>query len=116
MTQEELIKIVKQLKFNSDVLPFAVFAVNLIGGMTNKLIEKADSSLRYVVAVRYDIVYLVHMVQVFNETDIQSIRDFHIELLYGTECLQSYHLAHELDVFGGNNFFEQFAFISILSV
>ena len=64
------------------------------------LSTKADSSLCYVIAVRYDIVYLSHMVQVFDETDIQFIRDFHIKLFYGAKRLQCNHLSHEFDVFG----------------
>ena len=38
-------------KFDSDFFSFAVFAVNFIGGMTDKLIEKTDSGLRHIVAV-----------------------------------------------------------------
>lgn len=84
--------------------------------MTDKLIEKTDSGLRHVVPVRYNIVYFSHVVQIFDKTDIQLICHFHIELLYGTECLQSDHLAHEFDVLCGDRFIEQFAFVAILSV
>ena len=48
-------------KFNGDLFPFAVFAVNFRCFSSCKLIEKAYSGLRYVVAVRYDIVYFVHV-------------------------------------------------------
>ena len=48
-------------KFNGDFFPFAVFAVNFRCFSSCKLIEKAYSGLRYVVAVRYDIVYFVHV-------------------------------------------------------
>ena len=83
--------------------------------MTDKLIQKADCGLRCVVTVRYDIVYLTHMVQVFDETDIQFVCYFHIELLYGTQCLQSDHLAHKFDVLGRDSFGKEFAFIAILT-
>lgn len=33
------------------------------------------------------IIYLAHMVQVFDEADIQSVCHFHIIFLYGTERL-----------------------------
>ena len=66
--------------------------------MTDELIQKTDCGLCHVVAVRYDIVNLAHVVQVFDEADIQFICDFHIELFDGTECLQCNHFTHELDV------------------
>ena len=53
-------------KFNRYFFSFAVFTVNLIGCMADELIQKADCRLRYVVAIRYDIVYLAHVVQVFD--------------------------------------------------
>ena len=53
-------------------------------GTTYKLIQETDSGLCYIVTVRYGIIYLAHMMQIFDETDIQPVRDFHIELLYGT--------------------------------
>ena len=102
-------------KFNGDFFPFTVFAVNLMGTVTDELIQEADGSLSNVVAVRYDIVYLAHMVQVFYQTYIQPVRDFHIEFLDGTERLQSDHLAHKLDVLGRDRFGEQFAFVAILT-
>ena len=48
-------------KFDRDFFSLAVFAVNLVYFMTDILVEKADSSLRYVVAVRHGIVYLVYI-------------------------------------------------------
>ena len=86
------------MRHNGNFFSLFVFTVNFIGSMTYKLIEKADSSLCYVITVRYDIVYLTHMVQVFDETDIQFVCYFHIELLYSPQCLQCYHFAHEFDV------------------
>ena len=53
------------------------------------------------------------MVQVFDETYIEFIRDFHIELLYGTQRLQSDHLSHEFDVLGRDRLCEQIAFVAI---
>ena len=38
-------------KFNRDFFSFTIFAVNLIGAVTDELIQKTDSGLRYVVAV-----------------------------------------------------------------
>ena len=74
-------------KFYGDFFPFTVFAVNLIGAVTDELIKEADSGLRNIIAVRYDIVYLTHVVKVFDEPYVQPVRDFHIELLYGTQRL-----------------------------
>ena len=102
--------------FDCDVFASAVFAVNLMNCPADELIQKADSSLRYVVSVRYDIIDFTHVVQVFDEADIVSVRHFQIELLYGTQCLQGDHLAHELDVLGGDRLGEQFTFVTILSV
>ena len=42
---DEVIYFAVASKFYRDILSFAVFAVNFIGGMTNKLIQKADSDL-----------------------------------------------------------------------
>ena len=84
--------------------------------MTDKLIQKADCGLRCVVTVRYDIVCLTHMVQVFDETDIQFVCYFHIVLFHSTECLQCYHFAHEFDIIGRDRFCEQIAFVAILFV
>ena len=93
-------------EFNGDVFSFAVFAVDFVNIPSLELIQETDSGLCHVIAVRNDIVYLAHMVQVFDETDIQFVRDFHIELLYGTERLQSYHFSHEFDVLGRDRFCE----------
>ena len=74
-------------EFNGDVFSFAVFAVDFVNIPSLELIQETDGGLCHVIAVRYDIVYLAHMVQVFDKTDIEFIRDFHIELLYGTQRL-----------------------------
>ena len=47
--------------YKRQLFPFAIFAVNFRCFSSCKLIEKAYSGLRYVVAVRYDIVYFVHV-------------------------------------------------------
>ena len=44
-------------KFNGDVFPCAVFAVNIRCFSAYELIEEANSGLRYVIAIRYDMVY-----------------------------------------------------------
>ena len=100
-------------EFNGDVFSFAVFAVDFVNIPSLELIQETDSGLCHVIAVRNDIVYLAHMVQVFDETDIEFIRDFHIELLYGTERLQSCHFSHEFDVLGRDRLCEQIAFVAI---
>ena len=74
-------------ELDGDVFSFAVFAVDFVNIPSLELIQETDSGLCHVIAVRNDIVYLAHMVQVFDETDIEFIRDFHIELLYGTQRL-----------------------------
>ena len=53
-------------KFDCNFFSFAVFAVNLISGMTDKLIQKSDCSLGFFLTVRYVIVVLGIVVQVFN--------------------------------------------------
>ena len=53
-------------KFDCDLFPLFVFAVNLIGAVANELIQKTDCCLCHVIAVLYDIVYLAHVVQVFD--------------------------------------------------
>ena len=63
---DELIYFAIAGKFDGDVFSFAVFAVNLICCMTDELILKTDCRLRYVITVRYDIVYFSHVVQVFD--------------------------------------------------
>ena len=53
-------------KFYGDLLAFAVFAVNLRYLSSDESIQETDGGLGYVVAVRYDISDLVHVVQVFD--------------------------------------------------
>ena len=65
-------------------------------GMTYELIEITDSGLSHNVSVRYIIIGFGHVVQVFDKSDIQSVRNFHVELLEGTKRLQCDHLSHEL--------------------
>ena len=48
---DEMIYFTVAGKFYGDFFAFAAFAVNLIGAVTDELIQKTDSGLRYVVAV-----------------------------------------------------------------
>ena len=84
--------------------------------MTDILIQETDSGLCHVVAIRYDIVYLTHVMQIFDKPDIQPVCHFHIKLLVGAQGLQCNHLAHEFDVLGRDRLGKQIAFVAILPV
>ena len=53
-------------KLDSDFFAFTVFSVNLRYISACELLQKTDSSLGNVITVRYDIIYLAHVVQVFD--------------------------------------------------
>ena len=99
-------------KFNGDFFPFTVFAVDLVDGSANELIQEANCRLGNVVSVRYDIVNLAHVMQIFDEPDIQSVCHFHIKLFVSSQRLQCNHLTHEFDVFGRDRLCEQIAFVA----